>query len=123
MKSLLKKLPPQSHRQKSNERQRPKPHKRKRRRKSSSNSEYDERGASSLLVTRKRGLPEVRKNMNLIVECEDFGSDKSGNKDAKYHYLKDYWIPAANNLKSYGTWQLLEVRDIDQLERGIRKVI
>ena len=60
------------------------------------------------------------------MECEDFDSDRSaegrlqgktsGNKEAKRHYLKDYWIPAANNLKTYGTWDLLEVKDIDQLE-------
>ena len=57
--------------------------------------------------------------VNLIVECEDFDSDKSGNKEAKRHYLKDYWIPAANNLKTYGQWDLLEVRDIDKLENLI----
>ena len=61
------------------------------------------------------------KGINLIVECEDFDSDKSGNKEAKRHYLKDYWIPAANNLKTYGTWDLLEVRDIDQLEKLINE--
>jgi hypothetical protein len=55
------------------------------------------------------------------VECEDFDSDKSGNKEAKRHNLKDYWISAANNLKTYGTWDLLEVRDIDQLENEIKK--
>lgn len=63
------------------------------------------------------------KGINLIVECEDFDSDKSGNKEAKRHYLKDYWIPAANNLKTYGTWDLLEVRDIDQLEKLINEKI
>ena len=63
------------------------------------------------------------KGINLIVECEDFDSDKSGNKEAKRHYLKDYWIPAANNLKTYGTWRLLEVRDIDLLESEILKAI
>ena len=63
------------------------------------------------------------KGINLIVECEDFDSDKSGNKEAKRHYLKDYWIPAANNLKTYGTWDLLEVRDIDQLETIINQWI
>jgi hypothetical protein len=57
------------------------------------------------------------------VECEDFDSDKSGNKEAKRHYLKGYWIPAANNLKTYGTWDLLEVRDIDQLEKVINQWI
>ena len=61
--------------------------------------------------------------VNLIVECEDFESDKSGNKDAKRHYLKDYWIPAANNLQKYGQWDLLEVRDIDQLENLINEKI
>jgi type III restriction enzyme len=63
------------------------------------------------------------KGINLIVECEDFDGDKSGNKEAKRHYLKDYWIPAANNLKTYGTWDLLEVRDIDQLEKLINDKI
>ena len=63
------------------------------------------------------------KGINLIVECEDFDSDKSGNKEAKRHYLKDYWIPAANNLKTYGTWDLLEIRDIDQLEKLINDKI
>lgn len=63
------------------------------------------------------------KGINLIVECEDFDSDKSGNKGDKHHYLKDYWIPAANNLKTYGTWDLLEVNDIDQLEKLINEKI
>ncbi len=66
---------------------------------------------------------DARAPKNLIVECMDFDADNSGNKDAKRHYLKDYWIPAANNLKTYGQWQLLEVRDIDQLESEIRKAI
>ncbi|MBR6031028.1 MAG: DEAD/DEAH box helicase family protein [Bacteroidaceae bacterium] len=63
------------------------------------------------------------KDVNLIVECEDFDGDKSGNKEAKRHYLKDYWLPAANNLKSYGRWDLLEVRDIDQLGNLINEKI
>lgn|GEM_PF-5873214 len=57
------------------------------------------------------------------MECQDFDADSSGNKEAKRHYLKDYWIPAANNLKTFGRWQLLEVRDIDQLESEILRVI
>ena len=61
--------------------------------------------------------------VNLIVECEDFDSDKSGNKEAKRHYLKDYWIHAANNLKTYGQWDLLEVRNIDELENLINETI
>lgn len=61
--------------------------------------------------------------LHLIVECLDFDNDNTGNKDAKRHYLKDYWIPAANNLKTYGTWDLLEVRNIDQMESKILKII
>ena len=61
--------------------------------------------------------------VNLIVECQDFDADNTGNKAAKQHYLKDYWIPAANNLKTYGQWDLLEVRDIDQLENLINEKI
>lgn len=59
------------------------------------------------------------KVVNLIVECQDFDGDKTGNKDAKRHYLRDYWIPAANNLKTYGRWDLLEVNDIDQIDKLI----
>ena len=57
------------------------------------------------------------------MECQDFDADNTGNKDAKRHYLKDYWIPAANNLKTYGKWDLLEVKDIDQLEKLITEKI
>lgn len=63
------------------------------------------------------------KVVNLIMECEDFDGDKSGNKEAKRHCLKDYWIPAANNLKTYGQWDLLEVNDIEQLENFINEKI
>ena len=61
------------------------------------------------------------KGVNLIVECLDFDGDNSGNKEAKRHYLKNYWIPAANNLKTFGQWDLLEVRDVDQLEEAINQ--
>lgn len=61
--------------------------------------------------------------INLIVECEKFDSDKTGNKDSKRHYLKERWIPAANNLKTYGQWDLLEVEDIDQLKELINEKI
>ena len=64
-----------------------------------------------------------QRELNLIVECQDFDSDNTGNKEAKRHYLKDYWIPAANNLKTYGQWDLLEVRDIDLLEHLINEKI
>ena len=63
------------------------------------------------------------KDVNLIVECQDFDADGSGNREAKRHYPKDYWIPAANNLKTFGRWQLLEVRDIDQLKDAITNYI
>ena len=63
------------------------------------------------------------KDVNLIVECQDYDGDKTGNRDAKRNYLKDYWIPAANNLKTYGCWDLLEVNDIDQIDKLINEKI
>ena len=48
-----------------------------------------------------------------FIPFQNFDGDDSGNREAKHHYLKDYWITAANNLKTFGRWQLLEVRDID----------
>lgn len=63
------------------------------------------------------------KVVNLIMECDDFDGDKSGNKDTKRLTLLNYWIPAANNLKNYGEWALLEVRDIDLLENLINEKI
>ena len=62
---------------------------------------------------------EEDKEFNLIVELQDFDNDKSGNKESKRHHLINYWLPAANNLKTYGEWHLLECRDIDQLENMI----
>ena len=61
--------------------------------------------------------------VNLVVECEDFDNDKSGNKESKRHALLDYWIPAANNLPTYGQWDVLEVHDIEQLETLIKEKI
>ena len=61
--------------------------------------------------------------MNLIVECHAFDSDGSGHQATKRHYLANYWLPAANALRTYGEWRLLEVRDIEQLEEMIKKTI
>ena len=61
--------------------------------------------------------------VNLIIECEKFDGDKTGNKDEKRHYLEKRWIPAANNLKTYGQWDLLEVDNIDLLKELINKKI
>ena len=89
-------------------------------------SEWIERRRSRIgvdVLLRPRSFIVKTKDVNLIVECEDFDGDKSGSKEAKRHYLKDYWLPAANNLKTYGQWQLLEVKDIDRLEEEILKAI
>ncbi len=63
------------------------------------------------------------KDLNLIVECYNFNEDKTGNEDTKRHYLKDYWLPAANNLKTYGKWDMLEVRDINKIAELINEKI
>ena len=61
--------------------------------------------------------------VNLIVECEDFDNDHSGNKDAKRHYLEDCGIPAANNLKTDGRWDMMEIKGIDELKSKLNEKI
>ena len=63
------------------------------------------------------------KEINLIVECQKFDSDKTGNADRKRQTLLNYWIPAANNLKTYGEWQLVEVENTDEIENIIYEKI
>lgn len=56
------------------------------------------------------------KEVNLIIEISGFSNDKTGHKDAKRFYTTNYWIPAVNNLKKYGTWDFIEITDIDNIE-------
>lgn len=61
------------------------------------------------------------RKVNIVVECQDFNGDGKGNKEIKRQTLKDYWIPAANNLQTYGQWDMLVVNDIEQLDRMINE--
>lgn len=61
------------------------------------------------------------KNVHLIVECQGFDADKAGYTETKRQYLKNFWLPAANNLKSYGRWDLVEVKDFEQFGKLIEE--
>lgn len=54
--------------------------------------------------------------VNLIIEISGFSNDKTNFKEEKRHYTKDYWLPAANNLKKYGRWDFIEITDIDNIK-------
>jgi type III restriction enzyme len=50
--------------------------------------------------------------VNLVIEISGFSNDRTGNKDKKQYYTMNYWLPAANNLKTYGRWDFIEISDI-----------
>ncbi|MCD8288114.1 MAG: hypothetical protein LUC18_04660, partial [Porphyromonadaceae bacterium] len=54
--------------------------------------------------------------VNLIIEISGLSNDRLGHKDFKRKYTRDFWIPAANHLEKYGTWEYLEVSDIDNVK-------
>lgn len=56
------------------------------------------------------------KEVNLIIEISGLSNDRLGHKDFKRKYTKDFWLPAANNLKIYGIWDFVEVSDIDNIK-------
>lgn len=60
---------------------------------------------------------------NLIIEISGFSADRNANKDIKRYYTTDYWIPAANNLGTYGRWSFVEVSDIDNIRAILTKKI
>lgn len=54
--------------------------------------------------------------VNLIIEVSGFSNDNTNFKEEKRHYMNDYWLPAANNLKKYGRWDFIEITDIDNIK-------
>lgn len=56
------------------------------------------------------------REVNLIIEISGMSNDRLGHKDFKRKYVNDFWLPAANNLETYGTWNFVEVSDIDNIK-------
>ena len=54
--------------------------------------------------------------VNLIIEISGLSGDRLGHKDFKRKYVKDFWLPAANNLATFGIWDFVEVSDIDNIK-------
>ena len=61
--------------------------------------------------------------VHLILEISGFASDRNAQKDVKRYYTKHYWLPAANNLGTYGRWDFLEVTDIDNIKSILNEKI
>ena len=57
-----------------------------------------------------------REQVNLIIEISGWSNDDIGHKDAKRYYTNHLWIPAVNNLKTYGRWDFIEISDIDNFQ-------
>ena len=56
------------------------------------------------------------REVNLIIEISGMSDDRLGHKDFKRKYVNDFWLPATNNLETYGTWDFVEVPDIDNIK-------
>lgn len=56
------------------------------------------------------------REVNLIIEISGYSNDRNGHKDLKRKYTTQFWVPAANNLGEYGTWDFIEIDDIDNIK-------
>ena len=63
------------------------------------------------------------RTVHLIIEISGASNDTTGHKDAKRHYTLNYWLPAANNLKTYGEWAFIEISDIDNINQILQEKI
>ena len=61
--------------------------------------------------------------VNLIIEISGRSNDDTGHKDAKRYYTTHLWIPAVNNLKTYGRWDFIEISDIDNFQSLLHQKI
>ncbi len=73
-------------------------------------------------IARVRG-GKSGETVNLIIEISGFAGDHNANKDLKRYYTTRYWLPAANNLGTYGRWDFIEVTDIDNVHALLTKKI
>lgn len=68
-------------------------------------------------------ITEDGEMVNLIIEISGFSNDRTGGKAAKRYYTTNYWLPAANNMQTYGRWDFLEINDIDNIKALLIKKI
>ena len=61
-------------------------------------------------------ITETGEMVNLIIEISGFSNDRTGGKAAKRYYTTNYWLPAANNMQTYGRWDFMEINDIDNIK-------
>ena len=62
-------------------------------------------------------------DVNLIIEISGYSNDRTGSKAAKRYYTTNYWLPAANNMQTYGRWDFVEVSDIDNIKATLTEKI
>lgn len=58
--------------------------------------------------------------LNLVIEVTGKKDEK---KTMKVKTTRELWIPAVNNLKKYGEWDIIEIQDIHQTQAQIRSLI
>ena len=63
------------------------------------------------------------RTINLLVDLQNFNGDGKGYGQEKLYTLRNYWLPAANNLKSFGEWDLLTIGPEGNVKKAIIEYI
>lgn len=63
------------------------------------------------------------RTVNLIIEISGLSNDETGHKAEKRRFVTQYWVPAANSLHRYGTWDFIEISDISKVKATLAEKI
>ncbi len=58
--------------------------------------------------------------LNLIIEVS---GQRRSDKEAKVATARNYWVPAVNNLGSYGRWDFIEIRNIETATQELQNYL
>jgi type III restriction enzyme len=58
--------------------------------------------------------------LHFVVEIKGYRGEDAKDKKAT---METYWVPAVNNLKTYGRWAFVELRDVFEIESELSKII
>ncbi|MFH1744563.1 MAG: DEAD/DEAH box helicase family protein [bacterium] len=80
---------------------------------------YEHQGASHQYVPDFIAIIEMldKTKLNLIIEVTGKKDDK---KATKVKTVRDFWVPAVNNIGKYGKWAMLEIQDIYETQNLIK---
>ena len=58
--------------------------------------------------------------LHLVVEIKGYRREDAKEKKST---METYWVPAVNNLKTYGRWAIAEFTDVYEIEAGFKALV